>query len=317
MAIAASPRPSFPPSVAQAGARPLIDAIAHLATGCSFEIAASDAALLTDAAAALPANTSLFIPWLRRDTHDDRIRAARAVREAGLIPVPHVAARHLTDQADADRLVARLANEAGVDQLFLIGGDAEVPHGELGSALELLARLDPSRRGYRTIGFAAYPDAHATIPRAVLDEALDTKIAVAEDAGVMPFVVTQFGFDAAPIADWLHRFRARGNGTAVRIGIAGPASVRALVHYARLCGVGAAGRQAIHHPGSLARMIGNGGPDPIITALAAEGVRYRYAPVGLHLFPFGGLIRAARWMAPVAHGHIALHRDHRGFDPLP
>lgn len=310
-------QPSYPNSVARAGSRPLIDAVAHLANGCSFEIAARDREALDAARDQLASGTLVSVTWLRGDTHDDRVAAARAIRDAGLNPLPHLAARFLLDQPDADTLVARLADEAGVDQLFVIGGDVAVPSGEFGSALELLARLRLAARGYRRVGFAGYPEGHPTVDRTTLDTALDTKIAVAEDAGLSPFVVTQFGFDAAPIVAWLEAFRARGNAAPVHVGLAGPASVRTLLRYARICGVGTSTRAMLAHHGSLTRLLRDSGPDPVIRDLAAASVRERCAPVSLHLFPFGGLAHAARWIAPVAHGQITLHPNGCGFDPQP
>lgn len=310
-------RPSFPDSVARAASRPLVDAIAHLATGASFEIAARDLAALDEARDDLAPGARIAITWLKGGSHDDRVAAARVIRGAGFQPMPHIAARHLRNQHDADTLVARLADEAGVDQLFVIGGDVAAPAGEFGSALELLARLRLAPRGYRRVGFAGYPEGHPSIDRATLDTALETKIAVAEDAGLEPFVVTQFGFDAAPIVAWLDALRARGITTPVRIGLAGPATMRTLLRYARICGVGVSAQAMLGHHGSLARLLRMSGPDPVIRALAAASIRERFAPVGLHLFPFGGLAKSARWIAPITHGHIALHARGGGFDPEP
>jgi len=313
--VAAQPRPSYPPSVAGAASRLLIDAIAHLAAGTSFEIAARNIGALDGARAALAPGTLIGITWLPGDTHDHRVAAARAVREAGLEPMPHIAARRLVDGRDADTLAGRLADEAGVRQLLVIGGDVAAPAGEFGSALELLARLRLAHRGYRRVGVAGHPEGHAAVDRAVMESELDTKIAVIEDAGAEAFVVTQFGFDAAPILDWLEAFRARGYAAEVRVGLAGPASLRTLLRYARICGVGASARAVLGHHGSLARLLRETGPDAVIRALACARARERFAPVFLHLFPFGGLLQTARWIAPVAHGRVTLHPNGSGFEP--
>ncbi len=298
---------------APSGTEDLVRAIAALARGASVEAMTCDLGQLDEAAQWLPKGSTVSIPWLRSDTRDDRVAAARAVRAAGFAPLPHIAARGLFDAADADCLLRRLRDEADVSQLVLIGGGGLKPSGDLESALELLARSRPGRLGYRTVGFGGYPEAHPTIPSAMLDDELDTKIAVAQDAGLDPFVITQFAFAAQPIMQWLQRFRDRCNDAPVRIGLAGPASLRTLLGYARICGIGPSSRALVNNGASIARLLTDATPAPLVRMLAAGGIAEEFAPVGLHFLSFGGLEHTVRWVAQVAAGSIRLHSSESGF----
>jgi len=296
---------------------PIVTAIARLAAHASFELTGCELPALERARDAIPPRTMVSITWLPKETHDDRVAAARAVHAAGFEPVPHVAARCIRTCEEAGELIRRLCGEAGVRRILLIGGDTSQPAGEFASALELLARFRNDRRGLRQVGFAAYPDGHPRLASRRLEADLDTKLAVAEDAGLEPFVITQFAFDARPIIQWLEAFRARGHDVPVRIGLAGPATIRTLMRFARICGIGASTRALIANGASLARMVHETGPDPVILQLAEAKIGERLGPVGLHLFPFGGLDRAAAWISPVGQGHIRLRRNESGFEPDP
>ena len=74
------------------------------------------------------------------------------------------------DRAHLDTLLAAMA-EAGVDDAFVIGGDATPPAGPYSSAGELLADLEEHPQRPRSIGIAGYPEGHPLIEPAVLAEA--------------------------------------------------------------------------------------------------------------------------------------------------
>ena len=81
----------------------------------------------------------------------------------------------------------------------------------------------------------------------------------------------------------------------MRIGIAGPASVRSLLTFAMKCGIGNSLRMLINQPQSIGRMLRDATPDALVGELA-EGLRaLRAAGVGIHLFPFGGLAKTGAW----------------------
>src|SRR5207249_3128351 len=99
-----------------------------------------------------------------------------AVRLAGhgYSVTPHLAAHQVRDTTHLSDLVARLA-AAGVDRLFVIGGDAPEPAGPFGDALALLVALEDLGHPFRSIGIAGYPEGHAKIETQLLDKALSKK----------------------------------------------------------------------------------------------------------------------------------------------
>src|SRR5215211_4753458 len=77
---------------------------------------------------------------------------------------------------------------AGVDDLFVIGGDIEDPVGEYASAVELLLVVVDHRRRPE-IGIAAHPENHPHISLPELEQALRDKSRLAG------YLVTQMCFD--------------------------------------------------------------------------------------------------------------------------
>ncbi len=71
-------------------------------------------------------------------------------------------------------LVAAMA-DAGVDDMFLIGGDADPAQGTYSSAVELLRIVAEHPRRPRTIGIAGYPEGHPLISERAIQQALRAK----------------------------------------------------------------------------------------------------------------------------------------------
>lgn len=244
-----------------------------------------------------PPGTQVYVTHLPDDQPRALVATAAALRRAGFEPVPHVAVRALTAAA-AEDFLARAAGEAGVTRALVIGGDLARPRGPFSAGLDLLATGLLQRHGIRAIGVAAYPEGSPRIAAAALDAALAAKLAWAQAAGVEPWAVTQFCFEAAPILAWLDRAPA---GLPVRIGLAGPARIATLARYALRCGVGNSVRALGGNVGALAGLLGTAGPDRVVDALAAGlAARPPGRPVALHLFPFGGLAATLGWIEGTA-----------------
>ena len=291
----------------------VVDAIAGLVGTASIEAMARDHTGLAASQTVMPGGMTVTIPSLSGDNEDACVEAARRLRALGFEPVPHLAARRFVSLEQVERLYQRLRDEADVRRLFFVGGEVPDAAGNFASALELLARTRPARFGFSHIGFGAYPEAHPTVPTEVLERELETKIAVTEDAGMSSFVITQFAFAAEPILDWLSAFRTRFERQEVLIGLAGPAGIRTLIRYARMCGVGPSARALVRNGASIGRLLTDTGPDSVIRSLVLADVAGSFGPVRPHFFPFGGLERTARWVSAVADGRIVLRSAESGF----
>ena len=145
------------------------------------------------------------------------------------------------------------------------------------------------------MGFAGYPEGHHTLSPQALAAALHEKLRLARMQGLQGFVVTQFCFEAEPVLRWLKQLRAGGDAVPARIGIAGPASLRALLTFAMKCGIGTSLRVLLNQPQSIGRLLRDASPDELVQELAAGLRALHAAGVGLHLFPFGGLAKTGAW----------------------
>lgn len=275
-------------------------AIAALLRAASLEVSPRDPLAGASLAGLVAPGTRIFVNHAPGDSADGIAAAAARLARAGFVPVPHVAARTLPSFVALNEFLRRLAGEAGVEAALVIAGDRDRAAGPFESSFEILATGLFERNGIRRIGLAGYPEGHPRIGRRALDEALRLKLGLARQAGLEPFIVTQFAFAAAPIRDWIEARRAEGVTAPIVAGLAGPASIAALAKFAVRCGVGASLRALIGNRPALPRLLTETGPDAIIADLAAGA-----DVAGCHFFTFGGVRRTASWLAAAAGETVA------------
>jgi methylenetetrahydrofolate reductase (NADPH) len=280
--------------------------IAEFMRGYSLEATRPRASDIDALRAASPAGLKIFLSAVVGKPIDEVVSHAKAVREAGFEPVPHLAARKFPSREALAALLARLQGEADVQQALVIAGDSDSIAGPFASAMDVIESALLQRHGIRAIGIAGYPEGHPRIPPEALDRALAKKVEAGQQSGLAVEIVTQFCFDAATIVCWLERLRDLGIENPVRIGMAGPAGIATLLHYAARCGVKASAAGAVRQAGLLKHLVGGTAPDAIVRALALAGGNGQLGDIAPHLFSFGGIDTTARWAAAVAAGRIAL-----------
>ncbi|RPH61727.1 MAG: metFprotein [Burkholderiales bacterium] len=283
-------------------------AIAQLARNASIETSTRNLADVAGYAPLLAPGTDVYVTFLPGTPYHHILSVATRLRQAGLNPVPHLAARRFASAAAVADFAARLRDEAGVTRVLLIAGDSQTACGPFGSSLEVLETGVFQSCGIRSIGIAGYPEGHPGIPQQALDDALERKIRYAGTHGLELFIVSQFCFDGQRVLDWVTRLRERGVSLPVRVGVAGPATVRTLLSYSIRCGIGASMKALGSRPVSLTRLLARHGPEQLASTVARPAAALGIA--GLHLFPFGGFAESARWIADVAAGRFGL--DERG-----
>src|SRR5262249_23528481 len=239
----------------------------------------------------------------------DVLDSAIRLRAAGFPAVPHVAVRTVATAGALDDFLARLVGEAAVERILIVAGDRDPPAGPFRSAIELIDGGALQRHGIKEIGIAGYPEGHPRLSQQDLDRALMDKIAAAEATGIKVHIVTQFCFDADAILRWISGLRDFGVDHPVRIGLAGPTGLAALLRYARRCGVRASAPGLARKSGLLRQLFTMSAPDAPIEALAQAHAGRRLGVVKPHFFSFGGLLRTARWASAVADGRITLETD--------
>jgi methylenetetrahydrofolate reductase (NADPH) len=212
--------------------------IAGTLRGYSIEVNPNEPKVVDAALARLHPGTEVFLTWIPGANPMDLIEPAGRLRRVGLIPVPHIVARHIQSAVQLEQLAARLAGDAGVDRVLIVGGDRAKPAGPYDCSLAVMQTEIFQKSGIVRMGVAGFPEGNPNISEAALNEALHSKLMFARSAGLEMSIVTQFCFAAKPIVEWLGRIRARGIESPIRIGLAGPAGLTTLARYAVRCGIG-------------------------------------------------------------------------------
>jgi methylenetetrahydrofolate reductase (NADPH) len=273
----------------------------------STEITPPEENRLPELRALLPAGTAVYVAHTPNASFDQVIRAALAVRRAGFLATPHIAVRRVPNAQSLRAGFAEL-RAGGVERILLIAGDAPRPVGQFSATLDVLESGILEESGMTRIGIAGHPEGHGAVASASLWEALEAKQAFAARTGADMHIVTQFGLDGGAFKLWERELARRRIHLPVRIGIAGPAPLAKLVHFAIQCGIGASMRAVSHSLGAAAHSAGLATtPDRHLLALLHNPVSPQI--VAAHFFAFGGALETAGWMRKVAAGAFEIDAE--------
>ena len=285
------------PASAPDGAAAAAAVAAELVSGASLEIGAHRPQDAREIAALLPAGTPVYVNHLPRHRLLDTVPKLAAVRRAGLEPVPHIAARRIGSREEFAEFLARAAGEANVKKALILGGDEPEAAGPYAEGAALLREDLLSRAGLREVGLPGYPEGHPRIPRAALERAFAEKLALAEAQGLGRYLVTQFSFAPARIVEYCASMARSAPGVPVYVGLAGPTDPVALLRFAQRCGVSASLRALGSQGMNAVRLVTHTDPADQLTAVARYCAAHAGCNVvGVHLFTFGGVAAAARWI---------------------
>jgi methylenetetrahydrofolate reductase (NADH) len=280
-----------------AGGAEVAAAAAELVTNGSVEMGAHRPEDARAIAAVLPAGTPVYVNHLPRHSLAASLASLIAVREAGLEPVPHVAARRILNRAEVDSFLGQAVSKAGVRKVLLIGGDEPAPLGPYPDAGTVLREGILPACGVREVGIASHPEGNPRIPLAILERAFDEKLAIASAQGLGAYVVTQFSFSPARILEHCTSLARRAPGVPVYVGLAGPTSAGTLLRFAQRCGVSASLRALRDQGMAAVNLVTHTDPGDQLAALARYCVSHPGGSVvGVHVFSFGGAATAAAWM---------------------
>lgn len=244
---------------------------------------------------ALPAGSRVSVTASPAKGQDATNEITERVMEMGHSAVPHVSARLVTDKTRVRELAAWLRS-AGVETMFLVGGDVETP-GAYPDAASLLSDLLDCDHGLRRVGVTAYPHGHPLIEDGVLHEALHAKQALLASAGLDAYCSTQMCFDPSRIEQWLRSERSDGLTLPVHLGIAGVVDRAKLLTMGARLGVGSSLRYLRKNRAAVLRLMTspNYEPDDLLKPLSGRfdelGVK------GLHVFTFNQVAATAAWQA--------------------
>jgi methylenetetrahydrofolate reductase (NADPH) len=208
----------------------------------------------------------------------------------GYRAAPHLAARNLRDEAQLTDLVAEL-REAGIDSVFVVGGDAAEPAGTFPDALSLLEALERIGHPFTSVGIGGYPEGHGRISDELIEAALERKAPHATQ------VLTQLCFDAGTTIAWARTAQARGVRLPIRVGIPGAINRQKLIRVSAGLGLGQSAKIISKQQGMLWRFFLPGGysPDKLVERLTPAFGQDDNQLSGFHVFTFNELAATEAW----------------------
>lgn len=282
----------------------------RITDGYSLEVTAKDIPALEAAAPGIWQEAPIAVPYLPGETNSARIAAAKAVRERGFEPMPHLSARRIESSEEFESYLKAVVEEAGVRRCFVVAGDPSEPAGPFSDSGSLIATGAFESAGIKVIGIGGHPDGHPVMSEEQCWQVLEAKTSDIEARGMAALIVTQFSFDPDRVLAWLQEMRARGLDHAVRIGVPGPAGIKTLLRFAKFCGVGASSAVLKKYGISITNLLGSAGPEKFVDKLRV-GLGPEHGKVRLHFYPFGGISKTVDWIADYERRH-AVVEPHSG-----
>jgi methylenetetrahydrofolate reductase (NADPH) len=285
---------SYPASATDAGVQARLS---ELLIGGSFELLPREMHRAGEIAALLPKDTCVYIPSLPGLPLARTLEAVKAIRGAGLDPVPHVSARRILDRNEFQGFLKQAVTQYAVHRVLLLGGDEPKPKGPFADSLQILESGLLKDSGIKEIGVAGYPEGHPRIPAADLSSSFQRKLRLTAEQGLGMYVVTQFSFAPKRVVDYCAQLARTAPEVSIYVGVAGPTDPVALARYAQRCGVSASLRALKNLGSGIAQLVTHSDPRDQLVALARYSLQREPSNVaGVHIYSFGGAVRTATWI---------------------
>ena len=238
----------------------------------------------------VPTDVRLTVTTTQAKGLDPTLDLAERLARDGYVATPHVAARLVRDDGHLADIVTRL-DDAGVDGVVVVGGDASAPAGTFPDALSLLEVLETTGHHFQRVGIGGYPEGHGHISAVLIERALERK------APHATHVITQLCFHAATTAAWARQVKARGVDLPILVGLPGAVSRQKLVRISAGLGLGQSARFLQKQRSMFWRFFLPGGysPNLLIEWLSPSIGESDNRMQGFHLFTFNELERTEAW----------------------
>jgi methylenetetrahydrofolate reductase (NADPH) len=240
--------------------------------------------------ASVPTERTLTVTASPAKGMEATLALAERLVALGYPTVPHLAARMISGRSELAEISDRLTR-AGVNTVFVPGGDQDPPAGSYLSALDLLEDLVELGRPFADVGITGYPESHPTISDDLTVQSMWDKRRFATH------VVSNLSFDPSSIESWVERVRARGITLPVLLGIPGPVERTKLLAMATKIGVGDSTRFLVKHKGTIARLAAPGGftGERFLERCAATLSRPEALVTGVHVYTFNQVAETEAW----------------------
>jgi methylenetetrahydrofolate reductase (NADPH) len=241
-------------------------------------------------AAQLPEPVRLTVTCSPKLGPDRSVEVGGRLRGLGHAVTVHLAARMVRDEHHLDELLTAMST-GGIDDVFVIGGDADPPLGPFSAAGDVLSLIAHHPRRPATIGVGGYPEGHPAIDDETLDRVLREKSEIAD------YVATQLCFDVDALGDWIRRQRAGGMTLPVLVGMPGQVMAARLLEMSARIGVGPSVAFLRKQRGlkNLFGLFRRSASDRLLTELIPAVQDGELGIAGLHLFTFNQLLSTYRW----------------------
>tara|TARA_Y100001954_G_C15802949_1_gene601134 strand:+ start:1161 stop:2060 length:900 start_codon:yes stop_codon:yes gene_type:complete len=265
--------------------------------GWSIEITPKQGLKIENFAKHLPINTTVNVTCLPGTSPNDTIQTAEKLKNSGMNPVPHIAARSLADLEELDYLLQKLVKKASVSEVLVIGGGGKKQLGQFSDSLSVLKSGLLQKHGITKIGVAGHPEGSADISEEQLKTALLEKNELAKVEGLNMYVETQFCFDHEVILKWESLIRDEGNKLPIHVGIPGPATIKELFRFARLSGIGNSMSFLTKQARNVTKLLTIQSPDDLLLGLTKGIENDRGCLIdNFHFYPFGGFVETATYV---------------------
>ena len=284
-----------------------IETIQSAASNWSIEVTPTGATKIESFRHCLDPGTTVNVTFLPGTDPADTIAVCERLRNDGMRPVPHLAARSLRDADQLDELLSAYTARCGVEEVLCIGGGVDSPVGGFDATMQVLQTGLIQKHGIRHIGVAGHPEGSPDISDDEIAEALDAKNALAKAEGLNLYIETQFCFEADIVLEWEKRVRAAGNALPIRIGIPGPATIKTLFRFAQISGIGPSMRFISKQAKNVAKLMTVQSPHLLLSGLAEGMAADKECLIRhFHYYPFGGFARTATYAGAIANGRIVM-----------
>ena len=259
----------------------------------SIEVSPSSNKKINDFREVLPVGTTVNVTEIPGSDPERILSTVHQLASQEMNAVPHIAARGIESLAALDGLITRY-REAHVTEVLLIAGGYKQPIGDFASSIDVLETGLLENLGIKKVGVAGHPEGSPDISKAELADALKRKNAIAQESGLDMYLETQFCFDAQAILDWEEQIREAGNRLPIRVGLAGPARLKTLIHFAVISGVGPSLQFLKKQARNVTKLLTVQDPYELIETLAPHiDPQSPSALQSIHLYPFGDFSQTA------------------------
>jgi len=281
--------------------------IARAGAGWSIEVTPAGAAKIPSFSDCLAEGTTVNVTFLPGTDPLDTIATARRLKDEGMNPVPHIAARSLAGKEQLNDLLRHMRSDAQVNEVLVIGGGVDHPVGAFDCTMQVLETGLLQEYGITSIGVSGHPEGSPDISPDKLADAIARKNEFARQEGLNLYMETQFCFDAEAVLAWERTIRQAGNRLPVRVGIPGPATIKTLFRFAQISGIGPSMRFISKQARNVTKLMTVQSPHLLLSGLAAGMAADKDCLLQhFHYYPFGGFARTSAYAQAIETGQIKL-----------